>query len=216
MNIFDAIQNNELIFLKELIKSGVNLDIKNKYGHTAISYAIHYGYFEIVKELLNAGVNINTTYEDEMNVLSIASYVGGSYIVKLILQQMSLKGFSFNIDAFDKEGFTVLMSERRNIENVRELIKFGANINLRSKQQGNTVLHMASTLEVVKELVKSGADIYAKNNYGESVIDVISYGYYNFYNEVDKIKEFLDEQMIQDIIKILPLSIDIVRYIMKF
>ena len=56
-NLFKAIKNNNIIDVKKIIGCGVNVNIKNRHGHTPLTFAATKGYMEIVKTLLGAGAN---------------------------------------------------------------------------------------------------------------------------------------------------------------
>lgn len=61
-----------------------------------------------------------------------------------------------------------------NIENVKELLSQGADINI-SDEYGETPLHSAALyghLDVVKYLVEQGADVDVKNKFWETPLDV--------------------------------------------
>lgn len=56
-NLFKAIENNNLVDVKKIIGCGINVNIKNRHGHTPLIFAATKGYREIVKTLLGAGSN---------------------------------------------------------------------------------------------------------------------------------------------------------------
>jgi len=60
-NLFTAIYSNNLEKVKELINSGIDLNIRNKDGDgdTALIFAIRQRKIKIVRELINAGADLN-------------------------------------------------------------------------------------------------------------------------------------------------------------
>lgn len=52
-------ESDDNLILKELIKAGANLDIKDRDGNTALHYIADYGGILLLKELIKAGANVN-------------------------------------------------------------------------------------------------------------------------------------------------------------
>jgi hypothetical protein len=73
MDIFEIVRENKIDDLKEYIKSGADITIKDKEGKTALDYANEHGYTEIIDLLLERGKNriyesiINALIEDTKN-----------------------------------------------------------------------------------------------------------------------------------------------------
>jgi len=87
--IFDAIRKHEeqiyLDVIKYLIQSGADVNAKDKYGQTALIYAVgnDWGVLEIVKYLAEHGADINVTLESGRTALDIADDGGvKKYLIK--------------------------------------------------------------------------------------------------------------------------------------
>lgn len=56
---------NQLDVVHTLIKRGAKLELRNKYGNTAVWLACRNGHLEIVRELLNNGADINARNDSQ-------------------------------------------------------------------------------------------------------------------------------------------------------
>jgi ankyrin repeat protein len=85
MNIFEAIERNNIQKVKELLDLGVDVNSKNQYGRTPLYAACDYEYIDIVKLLLahpDIDVTSKTNYGD--TALSIACVRYNIEIVKFL------------------------------------------------------------------------------------------------------------------------------------
>ena len=57
--LIDAARNGPSNVIQYLIKAGADINIKTRFGHTALHLAAYYGHEQIVKMLLDAGSDIN-------------------------------------------------------------------------------------------------------------------------------------------------------------
>ena len=58
-NFLYASEIGDINKVKELLALGVNINIQNEEGETALIWATICGYIEIVRELIKAGANLN-------------------------------------------------------------------------------------------------------------------------------------------------------------
>lgn len=81
-----------------------------------------------------------------------------------------------NVNARDKRGSTPLhyALESADCRNgtVHEMVLTGADLHIRNISSGNTLLHLAINAEVAKLFLDEGAEIDAKNDAGETPLDV--------------------------------------------
>ncbi|MFJ5423195.1 ankyrin repeat domain-containing protein [Wolbachia endosymbiont of Drosophila barbarae] len=81
-----------------------------------------------------------------------------------------------NVNAADVEGYTALhlaVTEKR-LENVKELIRSGADINAEEYESKCTPPHLACMIgekEILEELVEAGAEIEQADKFGMTAID---------------------------------------------
>ena len=78
MDIFTAIENNDLEFIKNLVKDGVDIEAKNIYGNTPLMWAVCEDNLEIIKFLIEQGANpkaINNEGEKAIDIARIGNYI---------------------------------------------------------------------------------------------------------------------------------------------
>ena len=85
------------------LDAGMNPDIRDKYGRTALVLATREGNMEVVKTLLNKGADIDARKEGGWTSLTWAASEGYMEIVQLLLDSGA------DADAKDKSGATALM-----------------------------------------------------------------------------------------------------------
>src|SRR5690606_28578954 len=119
-----------------LTENGADVNAKDKYGFTPLTYAIEYGRTNLVQVLLDKGAAIeNYGYAH----LVRATYLGNLEVMEMLVER--------GIDPNKKDpilGNTLLhiMSRIGQVYVVKKLIDLGAKINLQNKE-GNTALHEA-------------------------------------------------------------------------
>ena len=84
-DIFDAIRNNNIVEVKNFIKSGTNINVENKFRGTPLHYAIEKENLEIIKLLIANGVDVNVRH------IVMAMQYGKSEIVKLLIWETIAK-----------------------------------------------------------------------------------------------------------------------------
>ncbi len=154
------IQNNDLKKCKYLIKIGINVNIKNNHGYTALIYASWHGYKEICLWLIEnkANVNIQNIYGE--TALMSASIKGNKEICLLLLENKA------DVNTKDKNGWTALICAARykNKEICLILMENGANMEEKN-EYGYTVLMIACRLDhkqIILLLIRSGCN-YSSN-----------------------------------------------------
>lgn len=135
------------------------------------------------EQIYNMDMLLSKKFEDNDNLLQ---YVIGHYhrFNKMIIMNILNKVKECNeIDYTNDVGWTALMlaslhsSHDLGLYVLKELIKAGAKLNIRSGELGCTALMMAaahtsnlSSLDTVRELIKAGADISIKNSNGYTAV----------------------------------------------
>ena len=90
---FNFVESNSVHRLKGCIEEGMDLDLKNQYGMTALHLAAWYGRERIAYALLEAGANVNTLSNDGTSPYDAALHKGFDAIVSL-LQKYGGRSFS--------------------------------------------------------------------------------------------------------------------------
>ncbi|MBM7558121.1 ankyrin repeat domain-containing protein [Halanaerobacter jeridensis] len=163
--LFKAVKQNNVTKVKELIKSGVNINKTSEYYNiqvTPLILALHKGHSKIGKLLIKAGTKVNWTTKNDITALDFAEK---PQVVKLLLKnganfddkniiiaiknknskkaKILLKNSdNFNVNAVDDTfGRTALMYAAKNgdLGMVNKLIKKGANVNYKTKEKKGTL-----------------------------------------------------------------------------
>ena len=147
---FVAIKNADYGLVKELLDSGVNVDVRNDDDQTALIYLAALEEDEMVKE--KAPRSGQWLYKD---------------VVKLMLQH------SIDVEAKDKRSYTALhwAVERQKTDMIEFLLstKYGNSANVDSTAQKMTPLHIAAengVSQIVDFLLDNGADCNTCSTYG--------------------------------------------------
>lgn len=126
-----------------LLRSGANVNAKDKFAMMPLHHAARFGHVEVVKILVAEGADVNARAGDGCTPLHYAATAAHKETLKILAARV------FNIDAKDKDGQTPLHLVARSIADkttvkdiVTMLIARGANVNARS-MDGSTPMHEA-------------------------------------------------------------------------
>ena len=144
-----AVRHKNIPLVDLLINAGAKLNLRNRYGETAIMLASYKGLGDIVEKLYVKGAEIN---HKGWNPLLYAATGGHAKIIQLLLDG------GVRINSTSDNGTTALMMAARgnHPEAVKVLLKNGADPNIRN-EGGGTALQwaLAKNREEVAELLKS-------------------------------------------------------------
>lgn len=181
-------------YIKMLIEKGVDLNVKNIEGDTALMGAAKNNLSNIIELLAKKNIDVNKTDKDGETALMRACENDQVEAVKTLVQ------LGADVNARDKKGMTVLMyaalmrswdkgdipqglgSSDQALDahwtNANQIVKIlidkGAAVNAKDSQ-GNTALMYAvdaHRVKMVPLLILRGADMNAKNNDGETPYDI--------------------------------------------
>ena len=127
--------------ISEVINSGVNLEEKNKDGHTPLMLAAIEGHTEAIKALMSSKkVNLNEKNKNGNTPLMLAAIEGHTEAIKILMNSKKV-----NLNEKNKDEYTALMIASRlgHTEVVKALLEKGANVREKSNL-GHTALMMAS------------------------------------------------------------------------
>lgn len=218
--LFDAVSNNDIEQIKELLELGFDINQPTEDGYTALMNAAAEGHLGIVKLLVEAGANANiVTFDGEESALAMAAlgnwYEIYEYLVpstsaenkvradKLALTTAAIdgepstitfliqQGANLDVQLQNEEGdgetALIIASRFSNVQYVKALVEFGADLNVKDNL-GRTALMKAATfrnstesgirriiekkLKIVRLLVEAGADLSLKDSEGKTVFDL--------------------------------------------
>ena len=163
--------------LSLLLKNGLNINLKDEYGNTAVLTAAKWGNLEMIKFLLKNGADINdrNNLNETAIICNLSSLYSSFEIIKYLYEEGS------EIDTENKHGNTALsvFDPGNNSYDILDfLIRNSKNIKVRDKY-GNTPLIQAvsfdaCTIDLVSYLIKKGIDINAFNNYEATALYIAS------------------------------------------
>uniref|UniRef100_A0AAT9UPP8 Ankyrin repeat containing protein n=1 Tax=Apapanepox virus TaxID=3049969 RepID=A0AAT9UPP8_9POXV len=186
-SIIPALDNNDNEMLQFLINSGVDINQKNRYGNTALHYAIEKNKkIRLIETLVNNNANINAIDNKGLTPLYVAT--NPYYISKhgSCISAINNKCIYCNsIDAYNEYGSKFDIS--------KILIDKGANVNVTDKSK-TTPLHNACKsiymIKTIKLLIDNGADINAVDDYGITPLNyACTSPYYIRYETSDILRE---------------------------
>ena len=165
---FTAAERGDVNKITSLLEAGIDPNLQDEMGRTALYLASEEGHLEIVKLLLRKGAGVNIIGPGGFRALDEASLSGHLEVVKLLIENGAKETRKAEHIYTPLYFPTLYMStERRGtsgLEVVRYLLNRGENPNATS-EEGRTALHEASFnghLEIVKILIEKGANINAK------------------------------------------------------
>ena len=202
-NFLEFCANGSTQKVIDAINIGIDVNVKDTDGDTALMRAVDYGHTEIVNALLQAGAEVNAERTGTWNsvlsgntALVTAVTHGNVEIVKALLNA----GADPNTE--DVDHIPVLMiatREKDNIGIVKALLDAGANVNASDRFGVTAMMHAAydGDMEIVKALLNAGANANAgktallwaaKNGHGRIVNILLKAGAkYDRYKDGDVI-----------------------------
>jgi ankyrin repeat protein/uncharacterized protein YegL len=160
IDIFKAIQQSDLVTVKQLLQIDPNLVRARNFDYTPLHYAIINFNVEIIKYLIEHGADVNAETSDDFTPpLHLAiEYNFNVKIIKYLVEQGA------NINAETNNGYTPLhwaACNNSNVEVLQYLISQGVNVNAEN-YHGKTPLDVADTEEKKQILINAGAKTVTK------------------------------------------------------
>jgi len=84
--LIEFAQEGDVGEVKSLIESGVNVNLRDDFGRTILTYASEEGQIEVVKVLLEAGVDVNARADSGLTALRYALLTGQLEMVEFLLE----------------------------------------------------------------------------------------------------------------------------------
>ena len=154
----DAAMNGDRAAVLALLKPGVDVNVAQGDGSTALHWAAYRGDLEMTQALLKAGANVKAvTRIGSMSPLFMAAKGGNAAVTEALLKAGA------NALEANGNGTTVLMTAAStgNADAVKVLLDHGADITAKDLTNGQTALMFAAAVNraaVIKTLIARGAD----------------------------------------------------------
>ena len=175
MRFLDAIFDNQIHFVRQLILKGENLNMLYPSSDSEfdeiwpLHYACHRNNFEIVKLLVENGADIDLHDDCHPAPLFYAIQNGNKRVAEYLLD----RGARCNIIDLEDTHllYFALLTQERGI--FKLLLEHDANPSCVVGNRGNTILHEAVTTDpkCAKMLLDHGSDINAQNMYGRTPLN---------------------------------------------
>src|SRR5438093_4658282 len=163
--LVNAARKSDTATVRALLKKGIDVNIRDIDGTTALYWAAYESDSEIAELLIRAGADVKAANRYGVAPLYLACVNGNAGLSEMLLKA----GADPNSAGADGETMLMTASRTGKQEAVMALLAHGANANAKESRRGQTALMWAAAeghAEVVKALVEHGADIHARANGG--------------------------------------------------
>ena len=155
------------------LNKGVNINIRSRYGTTALGWACRRSHLDLASLLLDRGADPNIADSTGVTPLMIAVKDGDINLMRLLLD----KGADVNMSNIDGINAVMCATVYHQLEAIKLLAEHGADLNAQTKG-GYTPLmnasrgdHANKQKDVVKLLLDLNADLHITNEYDTSHIE---------------------------------------------
>lgn len=178
LQLLDAIRENNLVTVEGLIAAGVDVDITDRWGISALHLAITPERNAVLRALLAAGADVNIRDANNTTPLMQAALYGYYLSVQLLLQAKA------KVNLQDDMGHTALTYAvlAEHVDIVRLLLTAQANVNHKTgvfgfRNTGDTPLIIAARFlnyTIMDMLLRAGADRSIPGKHGKTVDQILA------------------------------------------
>ena len=124
--LITAAREGQLEEVKDLMKSGVDIDCELKYGSSALMIAASRGYDDIVRLMASSGAKVNRRNKFGISPLSEAAERGHHKVLRTLVE------FGADVNMLHNNGGTAILAAavRRDLKTLRVLLELGANVDI--------------------------------------------------------------------------------------
>ncbi|MBM1106626.1 ankyrin repeat domain-containing protein [Aurantibacter crassamenti] len=172
----NSISRNKLETISYFTEKTKDINQTNNDGQSALALAIQNNSAEVVNYLISKGAKTDVLDKDGNN---LAYYLfetrGNPKDFDSKVQALTKAGFNFKSPQADKSTIWHLAVGKNNIDLLKKVSGFGADINAKDSQGNTPLLNAAmktNNTEILKYLIANGADIKSTTEFGETVLDL--------------------------------------------
>ena len=167
LRLVEAAKNRDRAAVRALLKQGVDVNMRQPDGATALHWAAHRDDVETAGLLIQAGAQVNVTNDYQVTPLALACPNRNLAMVETLLKAGA------NPNSALSSGETALMTAARtgSTDVVAALLARGADVNAKEAVRGQTGLMWAAAeghAEVARMLIERGADVHARSKAGST------------------------------------------------
>src|SRR5437868_5911234 len=160
--LVDAVKEGNRAAAVALIDKRADVNTAEPDGTTALHWAAHNGYLELVDRLIKAGAKVNAKNDYGATPMSEAAVAASADLIERLLKAGA------DVESPNADGQTALMVVARTsrVDAAQALLRRGAKINAVEQWRGQTALMWAAAQSqpaMVKALVAAGADVNARS-----------------------------------------------------
>ena len=164
-----AAKRKNFTVVKALLEKGVDVNVPQGDGATALHWAAYWDDSDLVDELIAAGANVNVANDLRVSPLALAAANGNGTIVENLLKAGA------DPNARGETGVTALMQAARigSLKAVEVLLGFEADANASTNDRLQTALMWASSQRhpgVTRMLLEHDADVHARTRTRHDVV----------------------------------------------
>ena len=185
--LYSAASNDRQNIVSLLIASGADVNIRNRYGGTALFDAVRNNSVQCTDLLLKSGADVNIQDKYGNTALLFAVSEGRELCTDLLLKAGADVNITANdgktalfyaatadVNMKDKQGKRALLyaASGGSVKCVDLLLKAGADVNIQSQGDGTALFHAVSvgSVQYTDLLLKTGADVNVTNQIGKTVL----------------------------------------------
>jgi ankyrin repeat protein len=167
--LHQAAADGNISAARQLLASGVSVDVTTEQGETALFWAVRGGQKEMAEFLLQSKANVNAVAKNGATCLSWAIVGAGTNIVSVLLDH----GADPNLFRKDATPPIVSATSRNMAPTVVALLAAGANVN--AAENGDTALHRAvrnNNKVLVQLLLRSKPDLQLQDHDHKTALEL--------------------------------------------
>ena len=79
-----AVTHGDVEAVRKLLRSGLDVNARDRYGQTALMMAAHAGHREMVETLVESGADLNATAKYKLSALMLAIVAGHAAVARIL------------------------------------------------------------------------------------------------------------------------------------